>query len=547
MRPTDKACLEYLRGELSLLRRQVEAEVEQPTVGKGETLADAITRYLKKPRVMQMTDYQARCRVLRDFSQVLGKHPVRKITEDAVDTLLRSRLDETVVKKGVEVPRWQPSTVRGHAMFLSGVYTELYGTKVENPVLELLRKKRLPAKGQSLDQAQPMEKVRELLEEMKALATGKRRKTDLPTLTSIRIEILGLTPLSLSEYWALSEPHVDLDRKQIRLPDFRIIEKYARVNGEWQRRPVKVPAPARTLTLSPEAVEAWRRLLTWHNPQKEHVPFTRFGYFPSSRIAATLRWASQRAGLDYHVRPIDFGTENHPDRETTLKVVTALRETKWLDGAVFRKTAFRDAYIRACVLAFTGMRVGELALVQPADISFDEKILKAPTEKKGDDGRRKVARRRIPLGSEALAAFQMFYEYQLFGGWEGVSGAPDQIPPDSEITWYNTLYRAVRLAATRVVDSVTGEPIHAHPHVLRHSFATAIVNERDGSGKKADLRTAQHILGHASLTTTARYVRPSEETARQAIEYISSTATTLPSLEETDVPVQPGLRLVSKQ
>jgi integrase len=340
---------------------------------------------------------------------------------------------------------------------------------------------------------------------------------------------------------------VDLGRRQIRVPDFRIIEKYTQVNGEWQRRPVKVPAPARTVTLSPEAVDAWRRLLAWHNPQNEDALFTRFGYFPSSRLAAALRWASQRAGLDFHARPLDFGGENHPDRDTTLKVVTALRETKWLDGAVFRKTSFRDSYIRACVLAFTGMRVGELALLQPADLSFDEKVVKAPTEKKGDDGRRKVIRRRIPLGAEALAALQMFHEHRLYGGWEGVSGVPDQIPPDSEIVWYNGLYRTVRLAAARVVDSVTGEPVHFHPHVFRHSFATAIVNERDASGKKADLRTAQHVLGHSSLTTTARYVRPSEETARQAIEHISSTATTLPSLAETDVAPRTGLRLVSMQ
>jgi hypothetical protein len=42
-------------------------------------------------------------------------------------------------------------------------------------------------------------------------------------------------------------------------------------------------------------------------------------------------------------------------------------------------------------------------------------------------------------------------------------------------------------------------------------------------------------------------VRPSEETAREAIEHLSSTATTLPSLAEIEVAVQPGLRLVSKQ
>jgi site-specific recombinase XerD len=68
--------------------------------------------------------------------------------------------------------------------------------------------------------------------------------------------------------------------------------------------------------------------------------------------------------------------------------------------------------------------------------------------------------------------------------------------------------RMVSEAARRV-----GIKYSVTPHTLRHSFATRFLAKNQG-----DIATLATVLGHANISTTTRYLRPSAQRVQAMVE-----------------------------
>lgn len=157
----------------------------------------------------------------------------------------------------------------------------------------------------------------------------------------------------------------------------------------------------------------------------------------------------------------------------------------------------RDALILE-LLYGTGIRLSELLQLKPADVNFYQQTIKV----KGKGNKERI----VPLHQQLVNRIKMYLSHKnkLFSDND-----------EQRLIVTNKGEHAYPVMINRVVKkylSVYSTVEKRSPHVLRHSFATHLLN------KGADLNAVKELLGHSSLAATQVYTHNSLEKLKKAFD-----------------------------
>lgn len=160
--------------------------------------------------------------------------------------------------------------------------------------------------------------------------------------------------------------------------------------------------------------------------------------------------------------------------------------------------AIRDQAIIEILYA-SGIRAAELVSLTLQDIDFKNRIMRVFGK-----GRKE---RMVPLSRAAKTAME---KYQKDLRPALLAKHPQQTP--TAVFFLNDIGEGLTTRGLefilRNIEKKTGDDVDLHPHLLRHTFATHLLENG------ADLRTIQELLGHASISTTQIYTHVTQESMK---------------------------------
>ena len=184
------------------------------------------------------------------------------------------------------------------------------------------------------------------------------------------------------------------------------------------------------------------------------------------------------------------------------KTLSRDESVRLIDAAAARDGA-AGARLAAMVeiLYASGLRVSELVALPLAAVARDPAFLMV----KGKGGKERL----VPLGAPARIAIRTYLAHRPRFLPKGDAANP-WLFPSRGASRRLTARRLAQLLDEAAADAGI-DPARVSPHVLRHAFATHLL---DGG---ADLRIVQTLLGHADIGTTQIYTHVTSERLRDVV------------------------------
>ena len=158
-------------------------------------------------------------------------------------------------------------------------------------------------------------------------------------------------------------------------------------------------------------------------------------------------------------------------------------------------------YVLIEMLYATGLRVSELVSLPASAANVSAKFLTVV----GKGNRERI----VPLSQKAKDAMRQYIE-QLDAYRKGKPPSRYLFPASSQTGFYTRQAFGRDLKDLAVRAGL--EPAKVSPHVMRHAFASHLLQNG------ADLRSVQQLLGHADISTTQIYTHVLDERLKQLVE-----------------------------
>lgn len=162
------------------------------------------------------------------------------------------------------------------------------------------------------------------------------------------------------------------------------------------------------------------------------------------------------------------------------------------------KLGYRN-YCILGVLYGCGLRVSELCNMEIKDIDFNERLIRI--HGKGSKDRDVIMYDDL---AKSLKHYISTFRVELLYNSKDLN--------NRNVFLNKNGTKLTRVGVRKILDKLVsdcGETYHISPHMLRHSFATSLLDNG------ADIRSVQELLGHESLSTTQIYTEVSLESKRR--------------------------------